>query len=63
MIVTVDGEKIRADFPGGKISELLRQLMLAREEVLVKVNGALAPEDSEIGPKDKVEVVKVVFGG
>ncbi len=51
------------DFKGGKISSLLLRLMLAREEVLVKVGGKLVPDDAEIGGKDRVEVIKVVFGG
>ncbi|VVB98412.1 ThiS family protein [uncultured archaeon] len=63
MIVTLDGEKTRAAFDGGPISELVRLLGLQREEVLVKVNGKLAPEDAKIGAKDKIEIIKVVFGG
>lgn len=63
MLVTVDREKTSADFGKGKISDLLKRLGLAREEVLVKVNGKLAPEDAEISGKDKVEIIKVVFGG
>ncbi len=63
MIVIVNGEKIRVGFKGGKISSLLQSLMLAREEVLVKVGGKLVPDDAEIGAKEKVEVIKVVFGG
>jgi sulfur carrier protein ThiS len=34
-----------------------------REEVVVKVNGRLAPETRVLSAKDRVEVIKVVFGG
>ncbi|HSB46772.1 MAG TPA: MoaD/ThiS family protein [Candidatus Bilamarchaeum sp.] len=47
----------------GTISELLRELKVMREEVVIKVNGKLAPETSKVGKGDKVEVIKVVFGG
>ncbi len=63
MYVILDGEKIRVDSKSGKISDMLKKLKIAREEVLVKVNGKLVPEDAEIGAKDKIEVIKVVFGG
>ena len=48
---------------GGTAASLLRRLKVRREEVVVKVNGRLAPETKEIGSSDKVEVIKVVFGG
>lgn len=63
MIVRAGGERIRVDFKTGSVSELVRRLAFSREEVLVKVNGKLVPEDAEITSKDKVEVIKVVFGG
>lgn len=63
MLVTVNREKTKAYFRKGEISDLLKKLGLAQEEVLVKVNGKLAPEDAEIGAKDKIEIIKVVFGG
>jgi sulfur carrier protein ThiS len=47
----------------GKISDLLRELKVMREEVVIKVNGKLAPETREIEPSDKVEIIKVIFGG
>ncbi len=63
MIVKVDGVRKKCAFSRGTVSELLRKLGVQREEALVKVNGALVPEDSEVGGKDQVEVIKVVFGG
>ncbi len=63
MRLILNREKIRANFKKGKISDLLQKLRIAREEVLVKVNGKLAPEDAEISEKDRVEIIKVVFGG
>jgi sulfur carrier protein ThiS len=47
----------------GTIGELLRELRVMREEVVVKVNGKLAPETKALSPKDKVHIIKVVFGG
>jgi sulfur carrier protein ThiS len=63
MIAMVDGERVRAPFKAGQISRLLSELKIPREEVLVKVNGKLAPEDAEISASDRVEIIKVVFGG
>ncbi len=47
----------------GTLSALLRELKVMREEVVVKVNGKLAPETREIKGTDRVEIIKVVFGG
>ncbi len=47
----------------GDISALLKALGVMREEVIVKVNGKLAPETRRIGKADRVEIIKVVFGG
>ncbi len=47
----------------GTLSVLLRELKVMREEVVVKVNGRLAPETREIKGTDRVEIIKVVFGG
>ncbi len=63
MIVVLDGMKKRVAFRKGKISDLLRLLSVQREEALMKVNGKLAPEDMEIDANDRVEIIKVVFGG
>jgi thiamine biosynthesis protein ThiS len=47
----------------GPISDLLKRLKLRREEVVVKLNGKLAPETSSVEENDKVEIIRVVFGG
>lgn len=47
----------------GSITNLLKELNVSREEVVVKINGKLAPETAKVGKADKVEVIKVVFGG
>jgi sulfur carrier protein ThiS len=47
----------------GDVASLLRKLKVMREEVVVKINGRLAPETREILATDRVEVIKVVFGG
>ena len=62
MEVRVDNEMRELMF-SGTIGELLRELRLMREEVVVKVNGKLAPETRALSAKDKVHIIKVVFGG
>ena len=62
MELILNNEKKNISFSGDAI-ELLRQLKLRREEVIVKVNGKLAPETTQLDSKDKVEVIQVVFGG
>ncbi|HID72745.1 TPA: MoaD/ThiS family protein [Candidatus Micrarchaeota archaeon] len=47
----------------GTVTELLKKLGASREEVVIKVNGKLAPETTAVGAKDSVEIIKVVFGG
>ncbi|MBU0586434.1 MoaD/ThiS family protein [Candidatus Micrarchaeota archaeon] len=63
MKITLNGKKQKSKFKKGKISVLLSKLSLRTEEVIVKVNGKPVPEDTEISDKDKVEIIKVVFGG
>jgi sulfur carrier protein ThiS len=62
MELIFDNRKRRLKFDGD-IAALLRKLRIMREEVVVKVNGRLAPETRMLGPSDRVEVIKVVFGG
>lgn len=47
----------------GPVSSLLRELKVMREEVVIKVNGRLAPETTVVSDRDRVEIIKVVFGG
>ncbi len=60
--IRVDNDKLDMEFDG-TIAGLLRELKLMREEVVVKVNGKLAPETKAISQKDKIHIIKVVFGG
>ncbi len=62
MQVFIDGKKKNV-FHQGQIGELLKKLSIRREEVVVKINGKLAPETTEISSTDKVEIIKVIFGG
>lgn len=47
----------------GTAEQLLKKLNIRREEVVIKINGQLAPETSELSDSDNVEIIKVVFGG
>ena len=47
----------------GNITALLKELKVMREEVVIKINGKLAPETAKVTNKDSVEIIKVVFGG
>lgn len=62
MEVLVDGRKTRAP-AAATVAELLSALKLNGEEVLVKVNGRLAPNGAAISPKDEVKIMRVIFGG
>ena len=62
MELIFDNRKTDMEFDGTLI-ELMRELKVMREEVIVKVNGRLAPETRRLGRTDKVEIIKVVFGG
>ena len=60
--ITVDNKKTIKNFSGTLI-ELLKKLKVMREEVVVKVNGKLVPETTRLKKTDRVEIIKVVFGG
>ncbi|MFH0884504.1 MAG: MoaD/ThiS family protein [Candidatus Micrarchaeota archaeon] len=62
MEVIIDNRKQEVGF-SADVSSLLRELGLMREEVVVKVNGRLVPDTKTLAHTDKVEVIKVVFGG
>lgn len=63
MYVVVDNQNAREMNFEGSVSSLLRHLNIMREEVIIKLNGKLAPETSEVKGEDIVEIIKVVFGG
>jgi len=58
----IDNERKDLDY-SGTVSSLLKELRFMREEVVIKVNGKLAPETKRLGKKDRIEIIKVVFGG
>ncbi len=62
MAVYLDGRR-KSVTHSGPISGLLKKLDVRREEVVVKVNGKLAPETLNAKSSDKVEVIRVIFGG
>lgn len=62
MLVLIDGRKRTVSFRG-TIAQLLRKLKIRREEVLVLVNGTLAPENKELKGKERVEVIRISSGG
>ena len=62
MELVFDNQSKEIEFVGS-VSSLLRDLKVMREEVVVKVNGKLAPETKKLDSKDKVEIIKVIFGG
>ncbi len=62
MELIFDNRKKKMEFKGN-VQELLDDLNVMREEVVIKVNGKLSPETREVGPDDRVEIIKVVFGG
>ena len=61
MQVEMSGSKIRSR--AKSVSELLQSAGISREEALVKVNGVVRPDSWKLSAKDKVEIIKVVFGG
>jgi len=62
MELVIDNKKKKLKF-SGTLGELLRKLGVMREEVVLRVNGKIAPETYKIKTKDKIEIIKVVFGG
>ncbi len=62
MKIIVQGKPKQMKFSGTAM-QLLQKLGIMREEVVIKINGKLAPETTELSAKDKVEIIKVVFGG
>jgi len=62
MEILLDGRKKRVK-AAKSVAGLLSSLGLSSEEALVKVNGKLAPDSAPISPKDKVKVMRVIFGG
>lgn len=62
MEVELNNNRQVISFSGTAI-DLLKKLNVRREEVVIKVNGKLAPETTPLKDTDKVEIIQVVFGG
>lgn len=62
MQLILNNEQKRLAF-SGSVAQLLNKLNILREEVVIKINGKLAPETTKICRNDQVEIIKVVFGG
>jgi sulfur carrier protein ThiS len=62
MELIFDNSRREIDF-SGTVEDLLKEMKVMREEVVIKVNGKITPETESVGPSDKVEIIKVVFGG
>ena len=45
------------------VLELLACLSLSPQEALVRVDGRIRPESFPVNKKNKIEVIRVVFGG
>ena len=62
MEIELFGDKKELAFSGTAM-QLLKQLNVRREEVVIKINGKLAPETTQLSNADRIEIIKVVFGG
>jgi len=62
MKLKIDNQEEECDF-SGTVASLVMSKGLLLEEVIVRVNGSIAPETKVVGPQDRVEILKVVFGG
>ncbi len=60
--VEFEGEVKEVSF-SGSAAELLKKLNINREEVVLKVNGKIAPEDVSLKGDEEIEIIRVVFGG
>lgn len=63
MQITVNGKRAKKAVAAATCFELLKKLSLSREECIVKVNGTPASDGQKLLPNDKVEVIRIVFGG
>ncbi|MFW5912765.1 MAG: MoaD/ThiS family protein [Candidatus Hadarchaeota archaeon] len=59
-----EGETTKLTLPrGSDVSHLLKKLNKNPEEVVVKVNDRIVPEDMEVREGDLIETIPVVSGG
>ena len=63
-LIRLDGRQKKVQGRAPKtVLELLACLSLSPQEALVRVDGKIRPEGHPIGTKNKIEVIRVVFGG
>ncbi|MCK5451833.1 MAG: MoaD/ThiS family protein [Candidatus Aenigmarchaeota archaeon] len=46
-----------------RISDIMKKMDINAETVIVKVNGAIEPEDITLKKEDKIEIIKIISGG
>ncbi|MCK5062543.1 MAG: MoaD/ThiS family protein [Candidatus Aenigmarchaeota archaeon] len=46
-----------------RISDIMKKMDINAETVIVKVNGAIEPEDITLEKEDKIEIIKIISGG
>ncbi|MEM2174293.1 MAG: MoaD/ThiS family protein [Candidatus Micrarchaeia archaeon] len=63
MIVKIFGKERKKINFSGKVIDLLKKFGINKEIVVVFRNGKIVTEMDELKNKDKVEIVRVVFGG
>ncbi|MBI4399230.1 sulfur carrier protein ThiS [Candidatus Micrarchaeota archaeon] len=62
MDLIIDGKPTSLEF-NGTVLNLLRKLKISSEIVVVKRNGQIIPENETVADNDKVEIMRVIFGG
>ena len=62
MQLIINNKKEDIEFTG-TAAALLKLRNIRREEVVIKINGKLAPETMKLSNTDSLEIIKVVFGG
>ena len=46
-----------------RVSDIMKKMDINAETVIVKVNGAIEPEDITLEKEDKIEIIKIISGG
>lgn len=62
MKVKIDG-KAKSVPAGSTIGTILSGLGISPQVAIAKVNGSVRPESHKLKEGDKIEIIKVVFGG
>ena len=59
----LDGKKIRITKIPKNGLELMNSLKISPQEALLKINGRVRPEGTALRAHDKIEIIRVIFGG